>query len=264
MCELFAMNAEAPTEVGAYLASLKPRGGLTGPHADGWGVAYYEDRASRIFKDSAPAADSIYLSLLAEHGFKSSMVLAHIRKANPSVFGRATANTHPFEREWRGKSWVFAHNGKLPGLKESGLCANSRFQPVGDTDSELVFCYLMELIAQAMETKSLLEPTELVDTLRPTINSIADMGEFNFILSDGSHLFAHAHTNLYVLQKDIPLHGGSSSATYLATQPLTEESWLPLPASSLHVFTNGMFVSAAKQFPWQPELEPDVLAQAYA
>ena len=54
MCELLAMSANQPAEVGRYLSRLIPRGGRTGPHADGWGVAYYEGRAARIFKGVRP------------------------------------------------------------------------------------------------------------------------------------------------------------------------------------------------------------------
>jgi glutamine amidotransferase len=54
MCELLAMSASRPTEVGRYLSRLMARGGRTGPHADGWGIAYYEGRAARIFKEPAP------------------------------------------------------------------------------------------------------------------------------------------------------------------------------------------------------------------
>ncbi|MFN5713104.1 MAG: biotin carboxylase N-terminal domain-containing protein, partial [Bradyrhizobium sp.] len=53
------------------------------------------DEAVRI--GPAPAAESRFLGMLAEHPFKSTAVIAHIRRANPAVFGRATANTHPFE-----------------------------------------------------------------------------------------------------------------------------------------------------------------------
>jgi predicted glutamine amidotransferase len=45
MCELFAMNARVPTEASVHLGLL-PRGGSTGPHADGWGIAWYEGRAA--------------------------------------------------------------------------------------------------------------------------------------------------------------------------------------------------------------------------
>lgn len=264
MCELFAMSAQTPTRVGPYLACLKPRGGLTGPHADGWGVAYYEDRASRIFKDCAPAAESIYLSLLADLGFQSSMVLAHIRKANPSIFGRATANTHPFEREWQGRSWVFAHNGKLPGFKEMHASATGRFRPLGDTDSELAFCRLMEVVAQATMDRFFLPTAELVQILRPVIDEIATMGEFNFILGDGEHLLAHAHTSLYKLVKTEIVDGKQQYITLLATQPLSTEAWIALPPNSLHVFAHGREITEPDASADVGKSRVEILTHAYA
>ncbi len=58
MCELLGMSARNPTDVNHSLALLRPRGGELGPHADGWGVAFYEGRAARVFKEPIPAAES--------------------------------------------------------------------------------------------------------------------------------------------------------------------------------------------------------------
>lgn len=240
MCELFAMIADRPAEVGHYLSRLMPRGGRIGPHADGWGVAYYEGRAARVFKDPAPAAESRFLAMLAEDQFKSSAVIAHIRKANPSIFGRATANTHPFEREWQGRSWVFAHNGKLPGLDSEGIRPDSRFQPLGDTDSELAFCYILNAVAGRIDQNQPVSPLKLVDAIQPVVAYLASFGEFNFILSDGECLYVHAHTNLHMLQR--ALGKGETERQrmiLLATDPLTPEPWQALQPGSIHVFGEG-------------------------
>lgn len=149
MCELFAMSSNQPTDVNHSLALLRPRGGALGPHADGWGVAFFEGRAARVFKEPMPAAESRCLAFIADYDFQSSMVIAHLRKANPARVGRASANTHPFEREWNGRSWVFAHNGVLPGLRDSAEFVLDRFRPLGDTDSEDAFCLLLDAIAAA-------------------------------------------------------------------------------------------------------------------
>ncbi len=253
MCELFAMNASRPSGVGHYLSRLMPRGGKTGPHADGWGVAYYEGRAARIFKDPAPAADSRYLALLAEQGFTSTAVIAHIRKANPSVFGRATANTHPFEREWNGRSWVFAHNGKLPGLQHGNICPDSRFHPLGDTDSELAFCYILDAIARRIEWQRELSPEMLVATIRPVVDELTTFGEFNFILSDGKHLYAHAHTHLHSLRRTRSIGGKRHRMTLLATAPLTAEPWHALTPGSMHIYRHGEELLQERR----PALMPD-------
>ena len=239
MCELLAMSANRPAEVGRYLSRLIPRGGRTGPHADGWGVAYYEGRAARVFKDPAPAAESRFLAMLAQHPFRSTAVIAHIRLANPAVFGRATANTHPFEREWNGRSWVFAHNGKLPGIHERGLPADCRFQPLGDTDSELAFCHILDAIDRGIGRQRDFSPATLAHTITPVVNQLAALGEFNFILSDGECLYVHADTNLHLLQCACTDDDGTDEMVLLATAPLTAEPWRALAPHSIHVFRHG-------------------------
>lgn len=140
MCELLGMSALRATSVNHSLALFRPRGGEVGPHADGWGLAFYEGRAARVFKEPIPAAESRCLGFIAEYDFQSPVVIGHIRKVNPAAVGPASANTHPFARELWGRSWVFAHNGRLPGVKEDPRFASRRFRPMGDTDSEQAFC----------------------------------------------------------------------------------------------------------------------------
>jgi len=240
MCELFAMSASQPADVGGYLAHLMPRGGHSGPHADGWGVAYFEGRASRVFKDAVPAAESRYLALLAKSHLMSQTVVAHIRRANPSTTGRSTANTHPFEREWNGHSWIFAHNGKLPGLHDVHRCPQSRFHPLGGTDSELAFCMLMDAIACEIEPGRAITPDHVRTAIEPLVRELSEYGEFNFILSNGEYVFAHAHTNLHALEKNLEPSMEAASQVLLATAPLTDEDWRPLAAGGIRVYRSGI------------------------
>ncbi len=43
MCELFALSSRDPATMTLSLEAFAKRGGLTGPHKDGWGIAYYEN-----------------------------------------------------------------------------------------------------------------------------------------------------------------------------------------------------------------------------
>ena len=52
-------------------------------------------------------------------------------------------NTHPFTRELWGRYWTYAHNGQLSNYES--LSTGYR-RPVGETDSELVFCWLLNQI----------------------------------------------------------------------------------------------------------------------
>ncbi len=233
MCELFGLSARHPTDVNHSLALLRPRGGEMGPHADGWGVAFYEGNAARVFKEPIPAAESRCLAFISEYDFKSTTVIAHIRRANPPQIGRAAANTHPFERELGGRSWVFAHNGKLPGLRDDPRFEPRRFQPMGETDSEYAFCLLLEKVDVRSTCGS------LVDAIRGITRQLADVGEFNFMLSDGEHLVVHAHTKLYAAQRYCVEAGCDQKAILLATAPLTDERWRPLDHGHIYVYAGG-------------------------
>ena len=260
------MSANRPAEAGKYLSRLMPRGGATGPHADGWGVAYYEGRAARIFKDPAPAAESRLLGMLAECPFKSTAMIAHIRLANPSIVGRSTANTHPFEREWNGRSWVFAHNGKLLGLREKCVGSASRFRPIGDTDSELAFCHILGAVADGIGHGELYSPELLVSIIKPLVDELATLGEFNFILSDGECLYVHAHTRLHVLQRCLLTENHAYKMILLATAPLTAEPWHALAPASIHVYKQGEEILGESHTPL-PEHSPSadaVLLEAAA
>ena len=52
MCELLAMSANTPTDLCFSFTGLTRRGGQTGPHKDGWGVAFYEGKGVRAFHDA--------------------------------------------------------------------------------------------------------------------------------------------------------------------------------------------------------------------
>ena len=139
MCELLGMSANVPTDICFSFAGLMKRGGETGPHKDGWGIAFFEGKGVREFKDVDASAQSEIAHFVKNYPIKSHMVISHIRQANS---GRVSLeNTHPFQRELWGKSWVYAHNGQLKGVKKQLL---EYYRPVGSTDSEYALCYLLD------------------------------------------------------------------------------------------------------------------------
>jgi predicted glutamine amidotransferase len=113
-------------------------------HKDGFGIAFFEDKGLRHFIDHHGARQSPVAELVKRYPIRSDNVIAHIRKATQ---GRvALENTHPFVRELWGRYWVFAHNGDLKGFQPR---LHGAFRPVGDTDSERAFCWLMQELAKA-------------------------------------------------------------------------------------------------------------------
>ncbi|HSS40503.1 MAG TPA: class II glutamine amidotransferase, partial [Polyangia bacterium] len=109
MCELMGMECNVPTDITFSFTGFALRGGKTGPHADGWGVALYEGKFARSFLEPKPACDSAMASFIRDNPIKTLLAVAHVRK---KTRGKASLeNTHPFKRVLWGRDWVFAHNG---------------------------------------------------------------------------------------------------------------------------------------------------------
>jgi len=58
MCELLAKSSRQATTVNLSLSEFAQHGGRTGPHRDGWGIAYYEETDIRLIKDTKQASES--------------------------------------------------------------------------------------------------------------------------------------------------------------------------------------------------------------
>ena len=140
MCELFALSSQQPTRVTFSLEEFSRHGGRTGPNADGWGLAFYEGSDAQLFREPGPAASSEWIGFLLKHSCRSRYILSDIRQA--TVGDIALRNTQPYSRALGGKRHVFCHNGNLPDVQ----CLESTriFAPIGETDSEMAFCCLMD------------------------------------------------------------------------------------------------------------------------
>ncbi len=139
MCELLGMSANVPTDICFSFKGLRERGGKTGPHKDGWGVAFYQGKGVSTFKDADPSYQSEIARLISDYPIKSTAVVAHIRQANSGGVG--LENTHPFTRTLWGRYWTYAHNGQLQGFETLPV---GQYHVVGQTDSEHAFCYLLQ------------------------------------------------------------------------------------------------------------------------
>ena len=177
LCELLGMNANVPTDICFSFAGLMRRGGATGPHRDGWGIALYEGKGCRTFHDPKPSAHSEIARFVREYPIKSRIVICHIRRANRGRI--ALENTHPFTRELWGRSWSFAHNGQLRGIKK---WPNAHFRPIGTTDSEHAFCWLMDQLRERWQDAP--PPRALYLYLAELCGTLAEHGVFNVLLSD--------------------------------------------------------------------------------
>jgi glutamine amidotransferase len=248
MCQLLGMNANIPTDVMFSFTGLATR---AAEHKDGFGIAFFEDRGLRHFIDPESALRSPVAELVRRYPIRSEVVIAHIRKA--TVGEVALQNCHPFVRELWGRYWVFAHNGDL---RDYAPRLHGAFRPVGGTDSERAFCWLMQELAKAHASVPSVE--ELSHTLRELLPRPAAHGTFNMLLSNGQALWAHGTTHLFSVERrhpfastrladadlsvDIAPRGGPHDrVAIIATEPLTaDEDWRAFAPGELRVFRAGV------------------------
>ncbi len=255
MCQLLGMNANVPTDICFSFTGFRARGGLTDHHRDGWGIAFFEGKGARVFLDPAPSAHSPVAELVKHYPIRSLNVIAHIRKATQGEV--RLENTHPFQRELWGRYWIFAHNGNL---KHFAPPLSGRFLPVGTTDSERAFCYILDTLAARFPLGTP-AAADLHATLRALALEIGSLGEFNFLLSDGEWLFAHCSSRLsYIIRQapfpiahladeDLALDFNrvtqpSDRVAIIATTALTDnEHWIAIPPGNLLAFKEGLPVA---------------------
>ena len=104
--------------------------------------------------------------LIRRYPIQSRNVIAHIRKATQGEVN--LQNCHPFVRELWGRYWVFAHNGDLKDFRPR---LHGNFHPVGNTDSEHAFCWVMQELAKSHAGVPSVE--ELTLTLRELAPRVA-------------------------------------------------------------------------------------------
>ncbi|WP_166372486.1 class II glutamine amidotransferase [Psychromonas sp. SA13A] len=254
MCELLGMSANVPTDICFSFSGLVKRGGATGPHKDGWGITFYEGKGCRSFKDPNPSCDSKIAELVKKYPIKSKSVISHIRQANRG--GVNLENTHPFIRELWGRNWTYAHNGQLTGYESLEM---GHACPVGETDSERAFCWILHKLHQDFPE----QPTDM-RLIFKKIASYADqlraLGVFNMLLSDGQYVMCYCTNNLHWITRRAPFGkaqlidedmivdfqeetSDSDIVTVIATRPLTkDESWNKMETGQFCVFHFGELI----------------------
>ncbi len=252
------MNCNVPTDICFSFTGFQARGGLTDEHQDGWGIAFFEGKGVRQFLDSTASVHSPIAELVRNYPIKSKTVISHIRKATQGSVH--LENTHPFMREMWGQYWIFAHNGNI---LEFSPKLNGTFLPVGSTDSELSFCYILQELKREFPEGHPGDQKFFEALTRLTIE-VGAKGEFNFLLSNGDTLFTHCSSLLaYVIRKapfttaslkDQEMTIDFSQVTHekdqvaiIATIPLTDnEQWTVMEPGSLWMFKEGSIVSSSK------------------
>lgn len=269
MCELLGMSSDVPATLSLSLMKLAEHGGFSGPHRDGWGVAYYEGSDVRLLKEAEAAADSELVRFVRNHNLRSHIVVAHVRRA--TMGERAYRNTQPFARELAGRMHLFAHNGWLAGIFDSADFRSERFFPFGETDSEQAFCVLLERMTELWRGPGEVPSIEArFSMVSGFAQDLARLGPANFLYSDGDTLFAHGHRRiqaatsrieppgLFVIQRScrsggrgfaaggLAIEAADQTVVLLASVPLSDESWRPLAEGEVIAIREGRIAGRAQ------------------
>jgi glutamine amidotransferase len=249
MCRLLGIVASEPTEFRLALREA-PRSlaALSREHRDGWGLAVWDDnRAWRVDKGIACAHEDERFHELA--GRRGELLVAHIRQR--TVGCSSLENTHPFQ----SGRWVFAHNGTIKDIEflRARTSAARKDCIQGQTDSELLFAYLLTQLDEAGVSDS--TPDAVTDGVVKSAvrdaRSRGDFGSCNFLLSDSNATYANRFgRSLFLLERgpaDAVRASRESSegvvvqtpwsqrrhAVLVASERLTDEPWQELTEGML-------------------------------
>ena len=285
MCQLLGMNCADKTDFTFSFKGFVQRGGKTDIHSHGFGIAIYEGRGGvRTFHDTQPAYKSPIAKFIQDaYPIRTYNMMAHIRYATQG--GVEIENVHPFSRELWGIIWTFSHNGQVPKFDSSTEQENQPFfgktsgakdihyRPVGDTDSEAVFCAILN--ALKAEFDDTLPTLPVLHQFLSNICKEIIHGEelttiFNFLLGCGQYtLFAYSYpgrrpgstvdNKLYYIIRQPPFMTAklidvdysidfsqvnshtNDRVAVITTKPLTDESnWNEFKKGELIMFDNGL------------------------
>lgn len=129
---------------------------------------------------------------------------------------------------------------------------------MGNTDSERAFCHILEQLRQRFRHKP--DNDTLFAAVAALTAEIRSHGLFNFMMSNGDFLFAHASTLLYYIVRKAPFGQAklldddvaidfaavttpNDKVAVIATLPLTvNETWQQLAVNELVMFEGGDIV----------------------
>ena len=259
MCELLGICFNKNVNMALSLRGFKHRSEY---HPNGWGIAFYPDGFVRLIKEPIKMNNGILTKYVKWANLESKIFLAHIRKA--SAGSESYVNTHPFVRKLDNREITFAHNGTLYGYEELEL---GGYRPIGETDSEYVFCYLLSQIKK----RDIHYWNGDFNGILNIFMEINQYGAFNCLFSDGEYLFAYKGVDslngtrdLYFLKREPPyemikmedddyninlgnVKNCSEKGFIIATNPLTNEYWRSFKEGELMVFKDGEMIYSNKR-----------------
>lgn len=262
MCDLLGLSFNVPITAKISLDVFQQRGQV---NPDGWGLAFYNDDKLQIVKAAHSAINNNLFDFM-ERYTHSKTIISHVRRSTKGV--TSYLNTHPFYRRLKTSSieaeFAFAHNGTVTQLESLQF---SNFIPLGETDSERVFCHMLEALSTYLIDSWTEDDFTYLEFKLREIND--EKNTLNCMLSDGSYLFCYSDVNdhnngLRFTKQDSPFQPlelvsddeslglldlrssvqseTSQSGYVISTRILTSGTWTEFRKGELIVFKDGQIV----------------------
>lgn len=243
MCQLLAINSDTKVDFCTWFRRFSVRGGLTDKHSDGFGVCFYDNKQVRLFLDENPCAFSPLADFVKVNPFASRSIIAHIRKATRG--SSSLENVHPFQRQLWNRTFIFAHNGhiltdEIDFSKYRRRKINQIYQPIGQTDSETVFCFILNAYLTHFGT-SAPDVWKFESFLQEIVHYIRHFGVFNFVLCDGYTMYVHCSTNLHHCSYTFQANSFSQmyNMSVVTTMPLSDDDWVKMHSGQFIALKDG-------------------------
>ena len=253
MCELLGINANKNVNINFTWRGFVKKGE---ENPNGWGIGWYQEirdgeRIVSVIKQPIKATKSKIALAVPKLNIEGKIIISHVRKATSEIM---YLNTHPFVRRIfsvnQYDEWMFAHNGVLHNVES----LPKQLKPLGTTDSEAAFCYIMENLSGIATIK------ELFTKLYELLDELSGYGTLNVLMSNGRYLFAYSHypgkgmwflrrhpphkSYVRLLDEDFRVSLGDTKAEdeyafLVATKRLTNEPWEKMTPKRLYIFRDG-------------------------
>ncbi len=160
----------------------------------GWGFGWYpeDEYGASIVKDAMAKDTQTLLDTLKDGtSFRSTIFMSTVQGVSTQY---TQHDNQPFRRSFGGYDWLFLHNGQLDptALMELHTDPSGILEPVGKTDSELAFCFLLGKFLQS-SAKALtdIEGSELLAWME----KLDELGSADLVISDGRSLAVYHGKN---------------------------------------------------------------------
>jgi len=220
MCRLLGMACDRERDLGYWLVDARNALREQGPkHPHGWGIASFRSGAWTLARAPMPAHEDEQFVRKARAA-RGSVFVTHIRKASRG--GHTLANTHPFLRH----GWTFAHNGTVLNDAELRPGIAPDLRPLGETDSEVLFCLILTALREACADYPSVPPGVVCRCLAGVAPRVQSKEGTGFLLSDGARLYFYRNGKPL---KWLRPQSAEPPMLLVASEAIGDEEWTDLP-----------------------------------